>query len=279
MTKTLLLVMTSLSALIAAAPADAQYPASYGAQRPYRGAGADIAMRIDRLEERLEAGVRAGTIDRREAWMLRRQIAEIRRLEREFGYDGLSLRERDDLQLRIRTLRDRMGFADGGARGRYAPYDRNRDGNDDRYDADGNDIDDRYDRNHDGNDDRYDADGNDIDDRFDRNDDGNDDRYDADGDDIDDRFDRNRDGNDDRYDRDGDDIDDRSDPYVGEQDPGGGLIGVRIGDRPPAGLGAVPPQYRPRYSDGAGRIFRSDGVAIYEIDVRTNTIVQIYPMS
>ncbi len=291
--KTILLAMTSLSALAAAAPAAAQYraPAPVSA---YQG---NFAARIARLETRLEAGVRAGTIARGEAWPLRQQLRELSRLERRFAYDGLSPRERDDLELRAGILRDRIRAADGLAYGAFGRvdtrYDRNRDGNDDRFDRDGDGDDDRYDRNDDGRDDRYDSNADGNDDRYDRNGDNIDDRFDRNADGIDDRYDRNADGNDDRYDRDGDDIDDRFDRHIDgydDADPRTPLndldldrdpeIGARlsIGAPAPADLFAVPAEYRHQYRDGVGTHYRSDGSAVYEIDARTNTIVRIYPL-
>jgi hypothetical protein len=98
-------LMTAVSALCAAAPAAAQY--NYEARTETSFAG-----RIDQLEARLDAGIRAGTIDRREAWPLRRQLAETSRLERRYAYDGFSPAERFDLQRRLRSLRQDLRVAD-----------------------------------------------------------------------------------------------------------------------------------------------------------------------
>jgi hypothetical protein len=121
-------LMTAVSALCAAAPAAAQY--NYDARTETSFAG-----RIDQLEARLDAGVRAGTIDRREAWPLRRQLADISRLERRYAYDGFSPAERSDLQQRLRMLRQDLRVADNRS------WDRN-----DRYAWDDKDyyVDSRY---------------------------------------------------------------------------------------------------------------------------------------
>jgi hypothetical protein len=57
---------------------------------------------------------------------------------------------------------------------------------------------------------------------------------------------------------------------------GGGCL--RVGQRATANLGGVPYDYRGQYRDGGGVYYRSDGRAIYQIDVRTNTILGVYPM-
>jgi hypothetical protein len=319
--KKILFAMASLSALAFAAPAMAQYSnqGPYPAPRAYPGqryADDNIEARIERLRVRLDAGVRQGTITPREAWPLRLQLRDLTRIERQYRRDGLDRRETADLQLRLRSLGERIRLADG--RG-YDRYDRNADGADDRYDRNRDGYDDRYDRNRDGYDDRYDRNRDRRDDRFDRNADGRDDRYDRNADGRDDRYDRNNDGVDDRYDRNEDGWDDRDanrdgrwdvesrydsnrdgwddrdidrdgrwDDDVADgryrDDGNAGLIGsvaagLTVGQRAPVNLLAVPAEYRGQYRDGNGAYYRSDGRAIYQIDARTDTVVRIYPMS
>ena len=105
--KKLFLALTAASALAAAAPAAAQYGSSY------QGRG-DVSMsaRIAQLDARLQAGIRAGAINRSEARVLRQQIYDLRRLERQYSYNGLSVRERQDLQARIRSTRHDIRLAD-----------------------------------------------------------------------------------------------------------------------------------------------------------------------
>ena len=71
-------LLTAVSALCAAAPAAAQYRNQYGLDTSFDA-------RIGQLQARLDAGIRAGTIDRREAWRLRRDSPMLRRLERRYS--------------------------------------------------------------------------------------------------------------------------------------------------------------------------------------------------
>ncbi len=262
--KRLLVTMAAVSALSVAAPAAAQY------------AGGGIQAQMEQLQLRLQAGVRSGAISRGEAIRLREQLGQLTRLERQYGQGGFSRRELGDLQQRIQAARQALRYAERSADNRY---DRNADGRDDRYDRNRDGYDDRYDRDRDGDDDRYD-----------RNDDDRDDRYDRNRDGDDDRFDRDNDGDDDRYDRDDDDRDDRydgaEDRYDRDLDPDGrgrddaqeDGVGLRIGQRAPADLGALPYEYRSRYRDGNGTYYRSDGRFIYQVDGRTQAVVRIYPI-
>ena len=275
--KKVLITMAALSALSAGAPAAAQIAGGVRAQ-------------LQQLDLRLQAGLRSGAITRREAVPLRGQFDQMARLERLYSRDGLSGRERADLEQRIQVLRRAIRFAERGADNRYDRnadgrddrYDRNRDGYDDRFDRDRDGDDDRFDRNNDNRDDRFDRNRDGDDDRFDRDNDGDDDRFDRDDDDVDDRaerLDRNRDGWDDRdIDRDGRWDDDATEGRYrdGGRPPIGAILGV--GQRAPADLGALPLQYRDTYRDGNGSYYRSDGRAIYQIDVRTNAVVRVYPI-
>jgi hypothetical protein len=250
--KKIIIALAATTALAAAAPAAAQY-----------GMGGHGQIRSEQLQMQLQAGVRSGAISRAEAIPLREQLIQLTRLERLYARDGISGRERADLQHRINRIRQGIRMAERTG--------------DDRYGRD----DDRYDR-----DDRYSRD----DDRsYDRNDDGWDDR-DGNRDgrwDVDSRNDSNRDGWDDRdHDRDGRwDDDDRyeqaSDRGVVGQviDRVTGNGGLRVGQRASADLGAVPYAYRNQYRDGAGTYYRSDGRQIYQIDARTQTVVRIYAMN
>jgi hypothetical protein len=252
--KRVFLAMTAVCALTAAAPAAAQYGSANA------NVGMGISNRITQLQSRIDAGVRAGTINRSEAFSLRNELRELSRLERQYSRNGLTVQERQDLQIRLRDLRDDVRLADGGIAGsdRYGS-------NDDRYD------DDRYvgraDRDNDdwSDDDRYVG-------RLDRNNDGWDDR------------DRNRDG---RIDNGYSGV---GGPYeeADQCQTRGGIGGVldnvlgnnclRVGARVSGNLGAVPYEYRNQYRDGNGVYYRSDGRQIYQIDARTDTVVRIYRM-
>jgi len=181
------LLLTAVSALCAAAPAAAQYRNQYGLDTSFDA-------RIGQLQSRLDAGIRAGTIDRREAWRLRREIAALDRLERQYGYNGFSRAERMDLQRRLRDARQDLRLADNGSWDRY-----------DRYSWD-----------------------------------------------------------------------DRA-YYTGRGGPEDDWIGLRIGQRATGNLVIVPDKYRMRYRDRSDVYYRSDGHMIYEIDARTNLVLNAYP--
>jgi hypothetical protein len=182
-------LLTAVSALCAAAPAAAQYRNQYGLDTSFDA-------RIGQLQSRLDAGIRAGTIDRREAWRLRREIGMLDRLERQYSYDGFSRAERIDLQQRLRAARQDLRLADNGG------WDRN-----DRYGW-----------------------------------------------------------NDNAYGR-----------YTGRGGPEDDWLGLRIGQRATGDLVLVPGQYRMRYRDRDDVYYRSDGHMIYEIDARTNLVLNAYP--
>lgn len=261
MNKIIFIALAATSAISAAAPASAQ-SGNYGGNGYGKG---NIEVRADQLQMRLQAGVRSGAITRAEAMPLRDQLRQLTRLETLYARDGISGRERADLQHRINSLRQGIRMAERGADGRYGR-------DDDRYDRDGDrygrgDVDSRYDRNNDGWDDR----------------DGNrDGRWD-----VDSRYDSNRDGYDDRdYNRDG-----RWDNDQGyQQTNNGGIVGqildrvtgnngLRVGQRASANLGGVPYAYRTQYRDSDNVYYRSDGRQIYQIDARTQTVVRVYAMN
>ena len=106
----LLAALTAASTLALGAPAAAQYDYRSNVNA---GGGAGIQHRIARLEARIDAGVRAGTIDRREARSLRQQLRSLTRLERQYSRNGLNQRERADLQQRVRAFREDLRLADG----------------------------------------------------------------------------------------------------------------------------------------------------------------------
>ncbi|MEA3051769.1 MAG: hypothetical protein QOG72_672 [Sphingomonadales bacterium] len=250
----IIIALAATTAFAGAAPAAAQYAGGgYG------------QIRSDQLQVQLQAGIRSGAISRAEAMPLREQLMQLTRLERLYARDGISGRERADLQHRINDLRQGIRFAERSG-GRY-----DRDDNYGRTTGDGYGRDGAYDRNNDGWDDRdSDRDG----------------RWD-----VDSRNDSNRDGWDDRdTDRDGRwDDDDRAGYGRGQVDDRGvvgqivdqvtGTGGLRVGQRASADLGGVPYAYRSQYRDGNGVYYRSDGRRIYQIDARTQAVVRIYAMN
>ncbi len=124
----LLLSMTAVGALALAAPAAAQWTNSDV------NSGMGISNRIAQIDARISAGISSGEISRSEARSLRMELRQLRQLERQYSYNGLTQAEREDLRERLRDLREDVRIADNGR------YDRDsRFGNwDDR------DYDDRY---------------------------------------------------------------------------------------------------------------------------------------
>jgi hypothetical protein len=247
------IALAATTAFAGAAPAAAQY-----------GSGYNGPIRSDQLQLQLQAGVRSGAISRAEAMPLREQLMQLTRLERLYARDGLSGRERADLQHRINAVRQGIRMAERTGDGRFGSRDDDRYDRDDRYSGR-----DGYDRNSDGWDDRDgDRDGRwDVDARNDSNRDGWDDR------------DHNRDGrwdNDEGYGR--ETVQDRG--VVGQIiDRVTGTGGLRVGQRASADLAALPYAYRNQYRDGTSTYYRSDGRQIYQIDARTQTVVGIYAMN
>ena len=258
--KKILFGMAAVSALAIGAPAAAQYNnGNYQTQGGYyqnQGYGNDsrAEMRIDQLQARLQAGVQSGSITRQEAVQLRAQLRQLNQLERQYSRNGIDVRERQDLQLRIRNFREQIRYAEGRGNGRY--------GNQGQYD-------DRY-GNQGGYDDRYGQQG-----RIDRDRDGYDDRdYDRDG-----RWDDDVQGGvQGGYDR-------------GYEQPNrgglggilgsilGGNVGLRVGQRASGNLYDLPYEYRNQFRDGNGAYFRTDGRNIYQIDARSQTVVRVYQMN
>jgi hypothetical protein len=119
----ILLLAAAVSALGVAAPAAAQYysspnrvvPGTYGVDNAYD-------VRINQLRARLDAGVRAGSIDVREANRLSRQIDDLQRLEDRYAYNGLTESERYDLQRRLRQVRQNVRVADNNSWDRNERY-------------------------------------------------------------------------------------------------------------------------------------------------------------
>jgi hypothetical protein len=253
--KKIIIALAATTAFAGAAPAAAQYAGGgYG------------QIRSDQLQLQLQAGIRSGAISRAEAMPLRQQLFQLTRLERLYARDGLSGRERADLQHRINDLRQGIRFAERSGEGRYGR-------GDDRYGR----GDDRYG----GGDDGYAQGG------YDRNNDGWDDG-DRDGRwDVDARNDSNRDGWDDRdYNRDGRWDDDEGYAPAADRGVVGQILdrvtgdgGLRVGQRASADLGGVPYAYRNQFRDGDGAYYRSDGRQIYQIDARTQTVLRVYAMN
>src|ERR1044071_5950769 len=103
----ILLSLAAMSALAAAAPSFAQYANGDYQSRGYQGGGygygsgygyanGNIAARIDRLQDRIRAGVQNRTISRQQAMRLDAQLRQLNGLERRYQSNVLSGWERSD---------------------------------------------------------------------------------------------------------------------------------------------------------------------------------------
>ncbi len=133
------LLSLAISAAAITGPAAAQNPDNRYQDRPgsYRdddGGRGNMSARIEQLRERIEAGVESGAISRREAVSLRSSLRSLTQLERRYSRNGLNNEERQELQSRLRSLRQEVRQADNGAQGRYEDWDRQGGRDDDRYD-------------------------------------------------------------------------------------------------------------------------------------------------
>jgi hypothetical protein len=113
----ILLSMAAVGAIAVAAPAAAQSWSNANA-----GGGMGISNRIAQLDARIAAGISSGEINRTEARDLRMQVRELRRLERQYSYNGLTQTEREDLRARLRDLREDVRIADNGRYDRDTRY-------------------------------------------------------------------------------------------------------------------------------------------------------------
>jgi hypothetical protein len=288
--KATLFTLTALGALAAASPAAAQtYNNGYYGQNAQNGyysstnqdryydhaynngwegqlsSRAAIDARISRLGARLDAGIRAGTIDRYEAGRLRAELNDLRNLARSYGYGGISATERADLAARLRSVREDIRTADNGSWDRYdnsywgggsTGYGYN---NGSTYNNGyGTAYNNGYPSSTYGN--------------------GYNNGYGS-------TYNNNNNG---YYGQGG--------PYeeVETCDSRSGVVGglidsvvgrncatttMRVGQRVGGGLYAVPYELQGQYRDGYGYYYRSDGRAIYQIDTRTNTVLRVYPMN
>lgn len=121
--KKILLSIAAVATLAAAVPAMAQSwdrGHGYDGGPTYdRGAGydrggsyGDINQRIREITFRIERGTRDGSLNWREARMLRGQLSGVQNLERRYSWDGLDGRERADLNARL----DRLSYQVRGQR-------------------------------------------------------------------------------------------------------------------------------------------------------------------
>lgn len=139
-----LLIATAAAATLAASFGGAASAQSYGypqhggyGQPQYgynpsygygQGAYIPVSQRLDRIDDRIDRGVRRGDLTRREADLLRRDFRNLVQLEARYRYDGFNRWEREDLGRRTDQLAQRIRYE---RRDPEQRYDR-----DDRYDDD-----------------------------------------------------------------------------------------------------------------------------------------------
>ncbi|MEO6338598.1 MAG: hypothetical protein ABIO39_01050 [Caulobacteraceae bacterium] len=109
--KALIISLGAAAVLATALPASAQSWDHSSRQ------GASIEQRIDR-------GVRDGSLTRREATRLRDQLQKIHQLEWRYGRDGVSSREARDLDNRYAALNQKLRFERHDGDNRYGRNDR-----------------------------------------------------------------------------------------------------------------------------------------------------------
>jgi Ni/Co efflux regulator RcnB len=112
--KKLLTALAAVAAVTAvAAPAAAQ-SYDYGRQDRHdryersQHDGWNVNQRQEQLERRIERGLRNGSLTHREARSLRAEFRDITRLEAHYRVNGLSYRERADLDRRFDRLEARI---------------------------------------------------------------------------------------------------------------------------------------------------------------------------
>lgn len=109
MKKILASLAIAASALVATAPAAAQYypgPRQGYDQRVVRGG--DVYQRLDRIALRIDRGHQRGALTNGEARRLRNQLDDIARLEQRYRFDDISRWEWQDLNRRISVLQQRV---------------------------------------------------------------------------------------------------------------------------------------------------------------------------
>lgn len=116
----ILISMALMGGAIAATPAMAQYQSSGryyvgGYNNDYNQSG-----RLQQIGQRIERGIQTGRLDRREAYALRREYANLVRFDQQLRYGGVNYRERQMLDQRVANLAQRVRYAmrNGNAYGR-----------------------------------------------------------------------------------------------------------------------------------------------------------------
>jgi Spy/CpxP family protein refolding chaperone len=105
--------LLSAASIAVATPADAQYRGQaygqgYGQGGAFRGGG--IQRELGEIRQQIRLGFDRGMLSRSEAARLTRDADRIEERLQRRAWDGLSFRERDDLQRRVQQLRGRLRF-------------------------------------------------------------------------------------------------------------------------------------------------------------------------
>ena len=154
MRKFLIAAAVSVSALAAASPAAAQYyPApqqpygnGYAYQNNQQNIVRNFVNRVDQIRYQIDRLDNRDRISEREARSLRNEAYYLRNRVVRSGYNGVSWRERQDLNVRLARLEQRVRYEanDGNRRDGWRDgrndrdqwIDRDRDGRNDRYEDD-----------------------------------------------------------------------------------------------------------------------------------------------
>jgi len=148
MRKVLISLAVAASALAVATPASAQYfpqpqGNAYGYNNNY-GQVRRLQVRIDQIQRQIHRLDRRNILSEREARRLREDSRQLEHRLRLAARNGLHPAERHNIEVRLARLEQRLyrdandGNRWGRNDGRYGsnPYDRDRDGRDDRYEDD-----------------------------------------------------------------------------------------------------------------------------------------------
>ena len=146
MRKFMISAAVAASAFAVASPAAAQYyPQPQGNAYGYhnnQGQARALIARVDQIRRQIQILDSRNRITEREARNLRQQANVLRDRVRRASFNGLSYRERREVEVRIANLEQRVrrdvrdGSQWGNRNGGSNNWDRDRDGRDDRYEDD-----------------------------------------------------------------------------------------------------------------------------------------------
>jgi hypothetical protein len=100
--------LMSAAAMAAATPAEAQYRGPAQGYGEFRGSG--IQRELIEIRQQIRLSFDRGMLSRGEAARLNRDANKIEERVHRRAWDGLSFREREDLQRRVQRLHQRLRF-------------------------------------------------------------------------------------------------------------------------------------------------------------------------